>query len=363
MNDNALNPFGANLPAKAGNSIGAIAQSDQQRAVAEVQAKLLMAQQFPRDEIVATDKILNAFTRPKLAEQAKYQYIRGVSDIEGPSIRSAETIAQLWGNIEFGFREISRGKDFDGVTYSEVEAFAFDLQSRTRRSIQFRVRHWRDTRKGGYAISDERDVYELTANQAQRRVRSCILAVIPGDVVDAAMQQAELTLHAKADMSPEAQQKLIEAFSVFGVTKEQIEKRIQRRLDAIQPAQVVSLKKVYASLRDGMSAPQDWFDVESTQESSQQNKGSRTDAVKDRLKKAKPQEKSAANDLDQQQDDDLRAIEGAPVVTFAKVAEKLNAAPDVDLLDAAADLIGEVVDEAQRNELCDIYRNRRDAMV
>ena len=37
-------------------------------------------------------------------------------------------------------------------------------------------------------------------------------------------------------------------------------KRIQRRLDAIQPAQVVGLKKVYASLRDGMSVAADWFD-------------------------------------------------------------------------------------------------------
>lgn len=72
---------------------------------------------------------------------------------------------------------------------------------------------------------------------------------------------------------------------------------------------------------------------------------------------------SAANDIDQRQDDELRAIEGSPVVTFAQVAEKLNAAPDVDLLDAAADLIGEVSDEAQRKELGSIYHARREAMV
>ena len=75
------------------------------------------------------------------------------------------------------------------------------------------------------------------------------------------MQQANVTLTAKADTGPEAMAKMLEAFAPYGVTKEHIEKRIQRRLDAIQPAQVVSLKRIYASLRDDMSTPAEWFDM------------------------------------------------------------------------------------------------------
>ena len=56
-------------------------------------------------------------------------------------------------------------------------------------------------------------------------------------------------------------QKMMAAFEPYGVTKEHIEKRIQRRLDAITPAQVVSLKRIYASLRDDMSTPAEWFDM------------------------------------------------------------------------------------------------------
>jgi hypothetical protein len=123
------------------------------------------------------------------------------------------------------------------------------------------VRHWRDTKSGGYKLKDERDIYELCANQAQRRLRACILASIPGDVTEAAMNQAETSLKAKADTSPEAMAKMLEAFAPFGVTKEHVEKRIQRRLDAITPAQVVSLKRIYASLRDDMSTPAEWFDM------------------------------------------------------------------------------------------------------
>jgi hypothetical protein len=234
----------------------------QSRELAETQAKYMMAQQFPRDVIGNMDKILNAFTRPNLAEKSQYQFARGGSDIVGPSIRAAEAIAQQWGNMEFGFREISRGVGSDGVPYSDVEAFATDLENRTRRPLQFIVKHWRDTKRGGYKLTDERDIYELIANQAQRRVRACILAVIPGDVTDEAMRQAEVTLRTKADTSPEAMAKMVEAFIPFGVTKEHIEKRIQRRLDAIQPAQVVMLKRVYASLRDDMSTPSDWFEMD-----------------------------------------------------------------------------------------------------
>jgi hypothetical protein len=257
------NPFNAGNTLAPRESSGS--RQMQSREMAETQAKYMMAQHFPRDVIANVDKIMNAFTRPNLAEKSQYQFARGGSDIVGPSIRAAEAIAQQWGNMEFGFRELSRNVGSDGVPYSEVEAFAVDLESRNRRPMQFIVKHWRDTKRGGYQLTDERDIYELVANQAQRRVRACILALIPGDVIDCAMNQAEVTLKSKADTSPEAMAKMAEAFAAWGVTKEHIEKRIQRRIDTIAPAQVIALKRIYASLRDDMSTPADWFEIEGTQ--------------------------------------------------------------------------------------------------
>jgi hypothetical protein len=259
MNEVVESPFAARAVVAPHDSAGS--RQNQSRELAETQTKYLMAERFPRDEVAAMDRILNAFSRPTLAEKAAYQFARGGSDIAGPSIRAAEAIAQQWGNMDSGWRELQRGVDAGGVPFSEVEAFCVDLQSRNSKRLQFIVRHWRDTKSGGYKLKDERDIYELCANQAQRRLRACILASVPGDVTEAAMQQADVTLKAKADTSPEAMQKMVEAFAPYGVTKELIEKRIQRRLDAIQPAQVVSLKRIYASLRDDMSAPKDWFDM------------------------------------------------------------------------------------------------------
>lgn len=259
MNSMVESPFAARTEVATTESAGA--RQNQSRELAETQTKYLMAERFPRDERAAMDRILNAFGRRTLAEKAAYQFARGGTDIAGPSIRAAEAIAQQWGNMDSGWRELQRGTDAGGVPYSEVEAFCVDLQARNTKRLTFIVRHWRDTKQGGYKLKDERDIYELCANQAQRRLRACILASIPGDVTEAAMQQAESTLKASADTSQEAMAKMLEAFAPYGVTKDHIEKRIQRRLDAIQPGQVVSLKRIYASLRDDMSTPGEWFEM------------------------------------------------------------------------------------------------------
>jgi len=351
------------------------ARQDQSRELADMQVMALMARQFPRDPVKAMDRILNAFTRPALAEKSQYQFSRGGTDIRGPSIKAMEAIATEWENIDAAWRERSRGVDGRGIAYSEVEAVAVDMQSRTRKRIAFIVPHWRDTKQGGYALRDERDIYELCANMAQRRVRACLEAVIPGDVIEAAMAQADATLKAKADTSPEAMEKMLEAFAPFGITKEHIEKRIQRRLDAITPAQVVTLKRVYASLRDEMSTPEEWFEMGGDAAAGEgagkgappaDAGGSGTANVKNRMKANAKGKGAAAASNDAGKTDtagnaDPKADAGkqdAPVVTYAEVADALNVATSADAANEAADLIKHVKDAQQRAELESLYRAR-----
>jgi hypothetical protein len=250
------NPFSAGeIAVNAGGNRGVVAV-ESQRAIAEVQARMMIARANPRDPVRSMELVLNDCTRPTLADHAIYQYARGGTDIRGPSIRLAEAIAQRWGNIASGIKELSRSGE-----YSECVAYAWDLESGYYDERQFQIRHWRDTKKGGYLLTDERDIYELIANFGQRRKRAVLLTVIPGDVTEAALEQCERTMHARADVTPEGIKKLIETFGELGITQPQIEARIQRRLDAIRPAQVVMLRKIYTSLKDGMSEPGDWFEA------------------------------------------------------------------------------------------------------
>ncbi|OHD24887.1 MAG: hypothetical protein A2Y38_16275 [Spirochaetes bacterium GWB1_59_5] len=233
----------------------ALVQTESNRAIAEVQAAMILARQFPRDEKAALDRILVAFQRPGLAEQALYSYSRGGTDVTGPSIRAAEAIAQSWGNLQFGVRELSQAGG-----ESTVEAFAWDVETNVRQVKVFQVQHVRSKRSGNVKLTDPRDIYELVANNGARRLRACILGVIPGDIIEAVVSQTETTLKAKADTSPDGIKKLIDYFAPLGVTKEHIEKRIQRNIESIAPAQYISLVKIRNSMKDGMSKASDWFE-------------------------------------------------------------------------------------------------------
>lgn len=249
----STNPFSS---AVAPANTGALAQSDAQRAIAEVQAALMIARMNPRDQKRAVDLILQDCTRPSLAEKAVYAYARGGLDISGPSIRLAEVLAQRWGNISYGVRELEQ-RDGESV----IQAFAWDVESNTRREMTFTAPHVRDTKRGRVELTDARDIYEMTANQGARRVRACILGIIPGDVVEMALKQCEVTASTKADVTPARVADMLSFFAGLGVTKELVEKRIQRRVEAITPALFLQLGKIANSLRDGMSSAGDWFEL------------------------------------------------------------------------------------------------------
>lgn len=261
--------------------------TDAHRAIAEVQASMVVAKSNPRNPVVATDRILNACTRPSLAESALYQYAKGGMDITGPSIRLAETIAQNWGNIQFGIRELERT-----ANESVMQAYAWDVETNVRKEITFSVPLMRYTKKGSYKLEDPREIYEQNANQAARRLRACILSVIPGDVTESAIKQCEATLNSTADVSEDSIKKMLKAFEAFGVTKQMIEQRIQRRIDSIRPAQMVSMKKIYASIKDGMSSVSDWFDADikdggdAANAAPSANGTTKTDTLKSRIKKS-----------------------------------------------------------------------------
>ena len=238
------------------NQPAAMTAAVQSREIAAIQSQMAIAKSFPRSQRQAMDRILVACQRKTLAEKALYSYAKGKTEVTGPSIRLAEAMAREWGNLDFGIREIEQR---DGK--STVEAYCLDLETNVRCSKLFQVEHKRDTKQGSYAIKDSREIYELVANVGARRMRACILGIIPGDVVDAAVAQCDETLHKSVELTPERIKKMLEAFEAYQVDRKMIEERIQRSLDSITPAQFLSLMKTYNSLKDGMGTAADYFRV------------------------------------------------------------------------------------------------------
>lgn len=228
------------------------------RQTQEVQGQIIMAKKFPRDYVASCNRIMQACQRKGLAEKAMYEYPRGGIKVVGPSIRLAEALAQNWGNMSFGIVELEQK-----AGESHVMAYAWDLETNTRQEKIFSVPHIRSTKAGNKSLTDPRDIYEMVANQGARRLRSCILGVIPGDVVEDAMEQCNQTLVGNTDKPIiDIVKDMATRFKKeFSVPIESIEKYIGCKSEAFSMNDLVRLKRVYTSLKDGMAKREEIFEL------------------------------------------------------------------------------------------------------
>jgi hypothetical protein len=327
----SLAAYGAQVPALR----NAMHDAETQRAVAEMQTAIFLAKQFPRNPLRARDAILAACTRVSLAETAQYAYTRGSTQVTGPSIRLAEAIAQLWGNIKFGIQEVSQANG-----ESTVKAFAWDLETLTHREVIFQVPHVRYTKNRGIErLTDPRDIYELVANQGARRLRACILAVIQGDIVEAAQEQCDETLKNSGGAPAEQLKKIVAGFAELGVGPEALAVKLGHRLEATNLAEVLRLKKIYRGIRDGLTTAAAEFAAPAENAAPAEPPKTAREAAKRAAAKSKP-----ATDLDQGDASAPAAPEPEPAQpkrrrTYATFAEAIQTA----IRDESDEMVDEVV--------------------
>lgn len=228
------------------------------REAHEVQVAMVAAKRFPRDEIEAYNRVIRDCQRKTLAEKAMYEYPRGDKRVTGPSIHLARAMARSWGNLDSGFKVLEQS-----AKESTVMAYCWDLETNYRETKVFTVQHVRETKKGALPLTDSRDIYELIANQAARRERACILSVIPGDVVDAAVGQCNVTLTNGGKMPlVDMVRALVKNFQEqYGVTAEMLERYIGVKKEAFSNQSVIRLKNVYNAIRDGSASVEQYFDM------------------------------------------------------------------------------------------------------
>ena len=236
---------------------GALAMAGASREMEEVKGQIFMAKQFPRNVYQAEQRILDTCKRPALAQVAMYKYPKGGKAVTGPSIRLAEAIAQNWGNLSYGIQELEQRNG-----ESVAKAFCWDLETNVRQEKVFTVKHAISTRKGLKQLTDPRDIYEKVANDGTRRLRACILGVIPGDIVDQAIEQCEKTLsgNSKGPIKERIANALNGFKESYQVTQEMIEKRFGYNTASFTEIDVIELGKIFNSLNDSMSKVEDWFD-------------------------------------------------------------------------------------------------------
>lgn len=193
---------------------------EQTRAFAEVIVQAKMAKDFPRRMSEVFARITESFENsPALLASAKYSYPRGGEEIAGYSIDFARCIAECVGNIHYSIKELSRDE-----YQSEILAYAWDLETNTMQTRSIVVPHTRDTRSGKKNLTDDRDIYENNTNNGARRLRECILGVIPTAAVKFAEDTVERLL---ANAFPKDKligfaNELVKKFGNLGITKAMI---------------------------------------------------------------------------------------------------------------------------------------------
>lgn len=263
MYEEGNNPYGVapinNVMAEArrhesGNAVAANAEA---RAVAEVKAQVLMAKQFPRSPQASMENILRECERPSLADQATYSFPRGKETVTGPSIRLAEMMARNWGNCNFGVDTLER-KTTGKTGYSILRAFAWDMETNTYISRQFEVKHIRETKSGSYPLTSDRDIYELEANMGARRVRACILQMLPGDVTQAALDKCRIVSGDRLNegmKDPRQRMRLItktvSIFEKMGISSDDMEAYLNCKREDWTADHMLKVKELKNSLDDG----------------------------------------------------------------------------------------------------------------
>lgn len=225
------------------------------RAIAEAQGKLVIAKRFPRDEIASYSRMIEACKRPSLAEKAFYKFPRSGGSVEGPTIRFAEELARCWGNIDYGIKELSQD---DGK--SEMQAYAWDLETNAQSVQNFTNPHQREVGKKMVTLTSQRDIYENNANMATRRLRARILAILPAWFVEDGIEECKKTLAGSNDEPiVDRIKKMVLKFAKLGVTQEQIEQRIKKKVTAMSVDDLVEFTGIYNAIKQGESKAIEWF--------------------------------------------------------------------------------------------------------
>jgi hypothetical protein len=229
--------------------VGQATAIEQSRAVAEVHAAIVVAQQCPRNVNIALGEMHASCAQAGLAERAFYRYPRAGGSVSGASVHLARELARCWGNIQYGVAELRRDDD---AGISEMQAYAWDVQTNTRSAQIFIVPHLRDKKGGPEKLPELRDIYENNANMGARRLREAIFSVLPPWFTEDAKDRCTATLK-RGDGSPLATRitTAIDKLGALGVREDRLVQKIGRPRERWTDHDLAQLTVAYRSIQRG----------------------------------------------------------------------------------------------------------------
>jgi len=275
-------------------------------ARAQVEARFIMAYKRPRDIDEVRIRLLKDCKRPRFADVARFaKPISGRKPIEGFSIRFAEAAARAFQNVDVNAPIV-----YDDDDKRIVKVGATDLESNVTWNVEVvipkiverkKVRDGqevvgtRKTSKGdmNYLVkASDDEMLNKHGSQVSKAARNQVLRLIPGDILDEALEEINKTLRKEDAKDPEAARKrLIDGFDQQGVPITELKSFIGHDIGSCTEAEMTFLRKTYAALRDGETT---WPDVLKQYQPESGKPKSRTDKVKEAI----AEQAKAKKDLD-----------------------------------------------------------------
>lgn len=206
------------------------------RATADVMVAMEAAKRWPR--IMDEDDPNNVFARmtatcrrERVAKTAFWTYPRGKDKwgrpniLTGSSVYLMRTIAQVWGNCTFGARELDRNPR---ARWSEMLAWAWDLESNMRIEETFLVPWVIDTEDGPKELRSTREIRDQLSNVAQRKVRVQIANMLPDEYVEDAEAAARAVLEGKDKKIEVVRKEIVDLLKPLQVPIEYVLARVGR---------------------------------------------------------------------------------------------------------------------------------------
>lgn len=237
-------------------------------AKANVEARYKMAMAKPRNEEQARALILQACKRTRFAQSAMYRFpVGGDKFIEGLSIRFAEEAIRLFQNIVVMAQTLYEDDDTRtvGIQVIDLEAnISYSTQVTLKKTIERRylkkdqVAIAERTNSSGQRLfileATEQDMAAKTNSAISKAIRTQGLRLIPADIKEEAWDLVQDGYHAEVTKDPTKARKAIEdGFMELGVDPKMLTEYLGQKLSTASPAQIVELRKLYASVRDGQT--------------------------------------------------------------------------------------------------------------
>lgn len=337
----------------------------------EIDMQISTAKKYPRSIKDFRNQTMQMVTlNENVAQSCIYAVPRGGEVIEGPSARFAEVIASAWGNCRAGARVISDSGDF--IT---AQGVFHDLERNV--SITYEVQR-RIINKHGNRFTP--DMIGVTGNAASSiALRNAILKGIPKAFWDEMYQSARATVMGDFKTLANRRADAMKAFVAIGVTEQQVLAKLEvSGIEDIGLDHLVMLRGIITAIKDGDTTPEQAFSIGgapvTTKKPAKEKAFYPDDVFEKNLigwrklivgnKKTADQIVMMANSKASLTEDQEKEVK-KPITEwnlFDLVSIKLQIADDVDALDLAADLIGEIEGGDQRETLMETYKNFKEKM-